>query len=201
MKGLEDLNYCVKNFFPLGHESGVRLSAGYLTELSEICPEMREFRIRCVRFDSWPQFNKPWTSLVTLWLLHVEVEHDDGFASLGAPGVFPNLRNFKMESCRLLLSSRRSRVASELSPSRTPLLMPDLRSCQSLETVILSYVDLKFPGSPQDELPFPLGLKKLVTNRASVSDFTSSDLKVTVENTLDNCDFKMLNEPFVLRAW
>ena len=79
--------------------------------------------------------------------------------------------------------------------------MPDLRSCQSLETVIHSYVDLKFPGSPQDELPFPLGLKKLVTNRASVSDFTSSDLKVTVENTLDNCDFKMLNEPFVLRAW
>lgn len=61
-------------------------------------------------------------------------------------------------------------------------------------------MDLKFPGSPQDELPFPLGLKRLVTNRASVSDFTSSDLKVTVENTLDNCDFKMLNEPFVLRA-
>ena len=191
MKGLEDFNYSVKNFFPLGYESGVRLSAGYLTELSERCPEMRVFRIRCVKMDSLPQFNKPWTSLVTLWLLHVEVEHDDGFAILGAPGIFPNLRNFEMESCRLLLSSRV--IASELS--RTPLLMPDLRSCLRLETVTLSYVDLKFPGSPQDDLPFPHGLKKLVTNRVSVSNFTSSDLKVTVENTLDNCDFKMINEP------
>ena len=99
MKGVEDFNYCVKRFFPLGYGSGVRLSTGYITEVAQRCPHMREFRIVTVRLDSWPQLSRPWSSLVTLWLEDVEVERADGLESLGTVGIFPNLRNFGMASC------------------------------------------------------------------------------------------------------
>ena len=99
MKGLEEFNYCVKRFFPLGHGSWVRLSTGYIAKVVERCPEMREFRIDSVRLDSWPLLSQPWASLVTLWLEHVEVARADGFESLGASGIFPNLRNFGMSCC------------------------------------------------------------------------------------------------------
>ena len=185
MKGLEDVNYCVKNFFPLGHGAGIRLSAGYLTKLAERCPDMKEFRIQIVRLDSWPKFNKPWRSLVTLCLMHVDVVQDDGFASLGTPEIFPSLRYFEMESCSTV----------EL-PRRTPLLIPDFKNCKSLESVILSDMYLKFPNHPENCFPFPQYLKKLVFNKVNVSNFSSSDLKSTMEKKFYNCDLKLLNEPY-----
>ena len=107
MEGLEDFNYCVKRFFPMGYGygSGVRLSMGYITKLAERCPEMSEFRMKTVWFDSWPLLSRPWSSLVTLWLEHIEVASADGFQALGAGDIFPNLRNFGMASCHSALIS------------------------------------------------------------------------------------------------
>ena len=57
---------------------------GYITEVAERCPEMREFRIKTLRFDSWPLLSRPWSSLVKLWLEHIEVASADGSQALGA---------------------------------------------------------------------------------------------------------------------
>ena len=58
MKGLEDLNYCVKNFFPLGtpnvmrdEADGIRLQEDFLAKVAQRCPEMREFRLSTVTYS------------------------------------------------------------------------------------------------------------------------------------------------------
>ena len=123
---LNDLNYCVKRFSPLGYGSGVRLSPDYITRVVERCPDMREFRLVNVKLGSWPQFAMPWSSLATLWSDRVEVEREDGFSCLGGRGSLPNLRSFAMVSCHI----------SELS--KKSIILPNLGSCQRLVSVIVS---------------------------------------------------------------
>ena len=220
MKGLEDFNYCVKRFFPIATSSPrVRLSTGYITQVAERCPEMREFRIVTVELDSWPRFNAPWSSLVTLWLKHVEVARADGFASLGAQGVFPNLRNFGMASCHTPEGEHISRGAL----SRKSILLPDFRhSCQSLQSVILSDGEFIFHRGVS---VFPQGLKELVINCVTI-EFAlgcvippagavtrsrnlghtflansvihrtcTTELQTAMGVYLPNCVFRTLNEP------
>ena len=142
---------------------------------------MREFRLSTVMLDSWPLLNRPWTSLVTLYLLQVEVSRDDGFASLAVPGMLPNLRNFEMDSCGIAPYSQRKAL---------PVLMPDLRCCQKLESVSLSDMTIWFRLR---NLPFPRCLQTLVI-RAVVTSFTPSKLIDAVQKNLPNCEFKILDD-------
>ena len=144
---------------------------------------MREFRLSTVMLDSWPLLNRPWTSLVTLYLFQVEVARDDGFASLGAPGMLPNLHNFEMDSCGMAPFSQRKATA---------VLMPDLRCFQRLESVRLSDMTLRLSLC---NLPFPCGLQKLLIkdlNRAVVASITSSVLVDAIKKNLPNCEIKVL---------
>ena len=129
------------------------------------CPKLDRLSIM-MKLNSWPTFNRPWTSLKYLEL-HVE---NDIFAEVNLRETLPKLKTFY--------------IAAVLQDETVEITLPNMKECKSLDTIGL--LKGKFLGSG-----LPHGLKYLFVSLDST--IVNMD-KAFLEQYFDNCDIEILEK-------